>query len=121
MGTCEYCGQVLAGAETDEEATAECLCFEATARRKRVNAAKEAKKIVLDLFGAGAEARGIVPLADGAVFALCALVDLIGRGDVQKVTVVVPAICTVRIAISGNKITVDRVEGKKVSGVAGEN
>lgn len=43
MGTCEYCGQVLAGAETDEEATAECLCFEATARRKRVNAAKEAK------------------------------------------------------------------------------
>lgn len=107
MGTCEYCGQVLAGAETDEEATAECLCFEATARRKRVNAAKEAKKIVHDLFG--------------AVFALCALVDLIGRGDVQKVAVVVPAICTVRIAISGNKITVDRVEGKKVSGVAGEN
>ena len=105
MGTCEYCGQVLAGAETDEEATAECLCFEATARRKRVNAAKEAKKIV----------------HDGAVFALCALVDLIGRGDVQKVAVVVPAICTVRIAISGNKITVDRVEGKKVSGVAGEN
>lgn len=44
MGTCEYCGQVLAGAETDEEATAECLCFEATARRKRVNAAKEAKR-----------------------------------------------------------------------------
>lgn len=109
MGTCEYCGQVLAGAETDEEATAECL------------AAKEAKKIVHDLFGAGAEARGLVPLADGAVFALCALVDLIGRGDVQKVTVVLPAICTVRIAISGNKITVDRVEGKKVSGVAGEN
>lgn len=67
------------------------------------------------------KARGLVPLADGAVFALCALVDLIGRGDVQKVTVVVPAICTVRIAISGNKITVDRVEGKKVSGVAGEN
>lgn len=118
MGTCEYCGQVLAGAETDEEATAECLCFEATARRKRANAAK---KIVHDLFGAGAEARGLVPLADGAVFALCALVDLIGRGDVQKVAVVVPAICTVRIAISGNKITVDRVEGKKVSGVAGEN
>lgn len=121
MGTCEYCGQVLAGAETDEEATAECLCFEATARRKRVNAAKEAKKIVHDLFGAGAETRGLVPLADGAVFALCALVDLIGRGDVQKVAVVVPAICTVRIAISGNEITVDRVEGKKVSGVAGEN
>lgn len=75
---------------------------------------------------AGADVRvskvlGLVPLADGAVFALCALVDLIGRGDVQKVAVVVPAICTVRIAISGNKITVDRVEGKKVSGVAGEN
>ena len=59
MGTCEYCGQVTAGAETDEEATAERLCFEATARHKRVNAAKEAKKIVHDLFGAGAEAAGL--------------------------------------------------------------
>lgn len=121
MGTCEYCGQVLAGAETDEEATAECLCFEATAARKRKAAAEEAKGIVDDLFGNGAKERGLVPLGEGAVTALRSLVDLIGRGDIQKVTVAVPAICTVRIAIAGNKITVDRVEGKKVSGVAGEN
>lgn len=121
MGICEFCGQVLADTANDAEATAECLCFEATAHRKRKAAAEEAKGIVDDLFGAGATARGLVPLGEGAVTALCSLVDLIGRGDVQKVAVAVPAICTVRIAISGNKITVDRVEGKRVSGVAGEN
>lgn len=120
MGTCEYCGQVLAGAETNEEATAECQCFEAVNARKRARAAEDAKQIVDDLFGSGAEARKLVPLGEGVVRALCSLVDLIGRGDVQKVTVALPGVCTVRISINGYKITVERIEGRKYSNVAGE-
>ena len=120
MGTCEYCGQVLAGTETNEEATAECQCFEAVNARKRARAAADAKQIVDDLFGSGAEARKLVPLGEGVVCALCSLVDLIGRGDVQKVTVALPGVCTVRISISGYKITVERIEGRKYSNVAGE-
>lgn len=54
MGYCEFCGQAVAGAETNEEATAECQCFEAVNARKRARATADAKQIVDDLFGSGA-------------------------------------------------------------------
>ena len=120
MGVCEYCGQAVIDTETNEEATANCQCYEAEKRRKLQKAADEAKVIIYNLFGEGCAKRGLVELNDGIIRALYSLADLIGRGDISAVTVQLPGICKVNMKISGYSIKVERVEGRKYSDVAGE-
>lgn len=120
MSVCKYCGQAAMDAVTDEEATANCRCYEAEQHRKLEKAATEAKLIIRDLFGEGCAARGLVALNADVIKALFSLADLMGEGDVTQIAVSLPGVCTVKMKLTGYAIKVERVEGRKYSDVAGE-
>lgn len=120
MGTCKCCGQVIIDTVSDEEATANCQCIEAENLRKLRQAVSEAKEIVAELFGEGCTKRGLVALHSDIIEALYSLVELIGEGAVTAVKVDLPGICSIKMKKSGNFIKVERSEGRKYQGVAGE-
>ena len=120
MAECKFCGQVVLDADTEREATERCVCFGAERLRKRKKAATEAKGNVEEMFGEACKARGLVPLNDGIIKALCSVCDLFASGDASQLSLTVPGICVIKMSLVGDAIKVTRSEGRKYEAVAGE-
>lgn len=116
MGVCRFCGQAVMDTLTDAEATDKCACYEAERRRKRAASVEQAKEIIEALFGEGAKERGLVPLGEDLVRALCSVAELVGGEEVQAVNFVVPGVCKVKICAGKDyAIKVERSEGRRYS------
>ena len=120
MAECKFCGQALLDAGTEREATEMCVCYGAEQARKRKKAAEEAKENIAELFGEACKSRGLLPLSEKVVEALCSVCDLFASGDATKVTIEVPGVCKISMVLCGNSIKVSRTEGRKYEAVAGE-
>lgn len=120
MAECKFCGQAVLDADTEREATENCSCSGAEGMRKRKKAAAEAKCNIDEMFGEACKARGLVPLNEGIIKALRSVCDLFASGDVWVLSLTVPGVCVIKMALTGNAIKVSRVEGRKYEAVAGE-
>ena len=81
---------------------------------------RDAKEIVEQLFGEGCDAAGFTPLGAEIRAAICAVIDLIAKGDIYTLHLQVPGVCKIMIKRQGRQIKVERSEGKKVEQIAGE-
>lgn len=121
IGTCRFCGQILAvkpqGGETNDEAAEEiCDCGGARDFRRRRERIARSREMIDTLFAGENEDYNLRPIPQETAELLKAAAVLAIDGKLSKLSVQIGGICRAEVTTGGKwEIKVRRVEGRTLS------
>jgi hypothetical protein len=123
FGTCKFCGQCNwdldctncnTVSEANNIATEACGCDEAKAYTARLKKYEATVAHIDNLFGVGAEEKGLISMSSNVLTYLHACAERIAYSDISAVTVQVARGCQARLSTNAKgQIKVERVETEK--------